>query len=239
MPAPEPELPEPDGPIVESFLVRLRGRLSSERRMVLATDRSQRALADRPDVERIASMRSTPDHMLRIGARTGVTGARRRHGGWHGVRCRACFSSAASALSRPGPTAGAARMRAEIAAHTHASVAATLDRFGGASWLTEREVDDFENWPLELHKLTLLPPPPELAGHVVLVTGAASGIGRDVARDLAARGAHLVLADIDGDGLEELEPLGRRSPGTSPTPPSSTASCTPPSRASAASTPSS
>ena len=104
-----------------------------------------------------------------------------------------------------GPDSRAARMRAEIAAHTHASVAATLDRFGGASWLTTEEVDDFETWPLELHKLTLLPPPPELAGHVVLVTGAASGIGRDVARDLAARGAHLVLADIDGEGLEELD----------------------------------
>jgi NAD(P)-dependent dehydrogenase (short-subunit alcohol dehydrogenase family) len=84
-------------------------------------------------------------------------------------------------------------------------VAATLDRFGAASWLTGKEVEDFETWPLELHKLTLLPPPAELAGHVVLVTGAASGIGRDVARDLAARGAHLVLADIDGDGLEELD----------------------------------
>ncbi len=62
---------------------------------------------------------------------------------------------------------------------------------------------DFEHWPLELYKLTLAPPPPELAGHIAIVTGAASGIGREVAHDLAARGAHLVLADIDGDGLEE------------------------------------
>ena len=93
--------------------------------------------------------------------------------------------------------------RLEIAAHTHASVAATLDRFGGSSWLDDAEVHDFEYWPLELYKLTLAPPPPELAGHVALVTGAASGIGRDIALDLAARGAHLVLADIDADGLAE------------------------------------
>jgi rhamnose utilization protein RhaD (predicted bifunctional aldolase and dehydrogenase)/NAD(P)-dependent dehydrogenase (short-subunit alcohol dehydrogenase family) len=204
MPAPEVELPEPDGAIVESFLVRLRGRLSSERRMVLATDRSQRALADRQDAGRIASMRSTPDHMLRIGGRTGVTAL-------DGDTADGTVLDATVFLVRrfggiaAGPDSRAARMRAEIAAHTHTSVAATLDRFGAASWLTDKEVEDFETWPLELHKLTLLPPPPELAGHVVLVTGAASGIGRDVARDLAARGAHLVLADIDGDGLEELD----------------------------------
>ncbi len=34
------------------------------------------------------------------------------------------------------------------------------------------------------------------------MTGAASGIGREVALDLARRGAQLVVADLDGDGLE-------------------------------------
>jgi NAD(P)-dependent dehydrogenase (short-subunit alcohol dehydrogenase family) len=94
-------------------------------------------------------------------------------------------------------------MRLELASHTHSSVAATLDRFGDASWLDDEEVRDFLKWPLELYKLTLLPPAAELEGHVVIVTGAASGIGKDVARDLAGRGAHLVLADIDREGLEE------------------------------------
>ena len=58
-------------------------------------------------------------------------------------------------------------------------------------------------WPLELHKLTLAPPPPELAGRVAIVTGAASGIGRTVARALSSRGAAVVAADRDGDGLQE------------------------------------
>jgi rhamnose utilization protein RhaD (predicted bifunctional aldolase and dehydrogenase)/NAD(P)-dependent dehydrogenase (short-subunit alcohol dehydrogenase family) len=183
---------------LERFLVRLRGRLSSEQRVVLATDGSQRELADRSDVEQVASMRSTPDHMLRIGARTAVVDldGELPDARVFLVRDFGCVAA--------GPDSRSARMRAEIGAHTHASVAATLDRFGGASWLTDAEVEDFETWPLELHKLTLLPPPLELAGHVVLVTGAASGIGRDVARDLASRGAHLVLADISGD-LEQLE----------------------------------
>jgi NAD(P)-dependent dehydrogenase (short-subunit alcohol dehydrogenase family) len=37
---------------------------------------------------------------------------------------------------------------------------------------------------------------------VYLVTGAASGIGRDIARHLAALGASLGLADLNGEGLE-------------------------------------
>jgi NAD(P)-dependent dehydrogenase (short-subunit alcohol dehydrogenase family) len=100
-----------------------------------------------------------------------------------------------------GPNRHAARTRLEIATHSHQTVASTLDRFGEASWLTDRDVFDFEYWPLELYKLTLAPPPPELSGHVAIVTGAASGLGREIALDLAARGAELVLADIDEEGL--------------------------------------
>jgi NAD(P)-dependent dehydrogenase (short-subunit alcohol dehydrogenase family) len=44
----------------------------------------------------------------------------------------------------------------------------------------------------------------ELSGRVVIVTGAASGIGAATARLLHREGAHAVLADVDGDGLSSL-----------------------------------
>jgi 3-oxoacyl-[acyl-carrier protein] reductase len=43
----------------------------------------------------------------------------------------------------------------------------------------------------------------DIDGKVALVTGAASGIGRACARALAAAGARVVVADVDGDGGAE------------------------------------
>jgi NAD(P)-dependent dehydrogenase (short-subunit alcohol dehydrogenase family) len=43
-----------------------------------------------------------------------------------------------------------------------------------------------------------------LDGRVVLITGAARGIGAASARRLSAAGARLVLADVDGDGAAKL-----------------------------------
>ena len=37
----------------------------------------------------------------------------------------------------------------------------------------------------------------DLNGKVALITGASNGIGEGVARHLAGRGVHVVLADID------------------------------------------
>jgi NAD(P)-dependent dehydrogenase (short-subunit alcohol dehydrogenase family) len=168
--------------------VALRGQLSKERRQVLAVDGAQLAIADRNDLDEIISMRSTPDHMLRIGARTNSDGP--------------VFLVPGIGCVAAGPDRPTAKLRLELAAHSHASIAATRDRFGGASWLTEQEVDEFVNWPLELYKLTLAPPAPELQGYIAIVTGSASGIGREIADDLATRGAHVIRADLHDADVE-------------------------------------
>src|SRR5947209_6702547 len=47
----------------------------------------------------------------------------------------------------------------------------------------------------------------ELRNQVAVITGAASGIGRALAQELAARGSKLALADVNVKGLEETRKL--------------------------------
>jgi rhamnulose-1-phosphate aldolase/alcohol dehydrogenase len=75
---------------------------------------------------------------------------------------------------------------------------------GGYVSLTEEESYAVEYWPMELYKLTLAPPPKELAGEVAFVTGGAGGIGGAVARSLAAQGACVVACDLDEEGAREV-----------------------------------
>lgn len=49
--------------------------------------------------------------------------------------------------------------------------------------------------------------PPHLVGDVAIVTGAASGIGRELTKQWVALGARVAMLDIDGEGLQELAEL--------------------------------
>lgn len=63
--------------------------------------------------------------------------------------------------------------------------------------LPQQEAFDIEYWLLEEAKLRRMPPERDLAGHVGVVIGAGSGIGRAAAPRLAAEGAQVVCVDLD------------------------------------------
>jgi len=102
-----------------------------------------------------------------------------------------------------GPDAGRARLARDLY-HRAIPVQDAADAIGGFRSLTESEAFAIEYWPLERYKLAQAPPRGELTGRVALITGGASGIGRATARMLAARGAHVVVADRNVDGAEEV-----------------------------------
>src|SRR5260370_23163498 len=63
--------------------------------------------------------------------------------------------------------------------------------------LPQQEAFDIEYWQLEEAKLRRMPPEKELARQVVVVIGAGSGIGKEVALRLVKEGAHIVCVDVN------------------------------------------
>ena len=65
--------------------------------------------------------------------------------------------------------------------------------------LPAQEAFDIEYWRLEEAKLQRMPPEAEFSRKIALVVGGGNGIGREVALLLARKGAHVVVADLDGN----------------------------------------
>ena len=222
-------VPDLDPAATEALLLTLRGLLSRDGRRVLHLDRGQREFADRPDIDLVATTaRATPDHVLRIGARSLVVHdpstvaasvaefeeyyrayfARHRHRLPSGLGMlsplpRVVLVPGLGAIAA-GADARAARVNAEIAARSHLVTTRILDAFGEVTWLDEADVFDFDYWPLELFKLQSAPPPRELSGHVAIIAGADSPLGGVVASRLAQDGTHLVLSGRDTDAMRLL-----------------------------------
>jgi rhamnulose-1-phosphate aldolase/alcohol dehydrogenase len=77
--------------------------------------------------------------------------------------------------------------------------AETLDEYIA---LPKQEAFDIEYWQLEEAKLRRMPPEKELARKIVVVVGAGSGIGKELALRLIRDGAHLVSADLQEDAAK-------------------------------------
>lgn len=95
-----------------------------------------------------------------------------------------------------GRTPALSRAATEIYRHT-IDVIRDADALGGYRSATTEELFDLEYWDLEQAKLRRSGPPREQVGRVVLITGAAGGIGRACAARFLAEGAAVVGLDLD------------------------------------------
>jgi rhamnose utilization protein RhaD (predicted bifunctional aldolase and dehydrogenase)/NAD(P)-dependent dehydrogenase (short-subunit alcohol dehydrogenase family) len=95
-----------------------------------------------------------------------------------------------------GRTAKDAAIAAEIYEHT-IEIILRAEKLGGWQALSARDLFDVEYWELEQAKLTKKGAPPVFAGEIVLVTGAASGIGKACVESFLKRGAAVVGLDLN------------------------------------------
>jgi rhamnulose-1-phosphate aldolase/alcohol dehydrogenase len=101
-----------------------------------------------------------------------------------------------------GESAKAARIAADLA-EANVRVKLRAETLGRYEPIAEGDLFDMEYWSLEQAKLGSRERP-VLGGEVALVTGGAGAIGEGVAASLLDAGAHVVLADRDGERLEAV-----------------------------------
>jgi len=107
-----------------------------------------------------------------------------------------------------GKTEGEACIAADIYEHT-IGIIARAEGIGHYRPLDPMTLFEMEYWSLEQAKLGKKQEK-SFAGQVLVITGAASGIGAATALAFAAHGANLVLIDRRADALEEIAGQARR-----------------------------
>ncbi len=197
---------------------RLRAEISraAGRPMVLSAERDEQAMgfARHPELARIATQGpATPDHVIRT-KRLPLIG---RDVSRYVEDYIAYFEIHAPQAAEPktmldpaprvvldpefglacaGRTPKEAAIVRDIYRHTM-EIILRAEALGGYRALSAKDIFDMEYWSLEQAKLARQGEPPEFAGEVVLVTGAASGIGRATVEVLRARGAAVIALDVD------------------------------------------
>jgi rhamnose utilization protein RhaD (predicted bifunctional aldolase and dehydrogenase)/NAD(P)-dependent dehydrogenase (short-subunit alcohol dehydrogenase family) len=99
-----------------------------------------------------------------------------------------------------GKTFDAASVNADIAAST-ASAILDAESLGCFESITDREAFEIEYWDMEQAKMNKVRND-VFAGKVVIVSGAASGIGLATAKAFRSRGAELVILDLSREALD-------------------------------------
>ena len=85
---------------------------------------------------------------------------------------------------------------ADIYRHT-IDIILRAEELGGYQALPAKDIFDVEYWSLEQAKLKKAGAPPSLSGEVVLITGAASGIGKASVEAFLKKGAAVIALDIN------------------------------------------
>ncbi len=88
------------------------------------------------------------------------------------------------------------------------------ESIGGYRALPRQEAFDIEYWRLEEAKLQRMPKPKPLAGHVSVIVGAGSGIGRVTASSFTADDACVACVDLDAKSAESAAKELEKSIGT-------------------------
>jgi len=202
-----------------------RGEIASLRRaitdqagfpMVLKVNDSEKFLgfARHPQIERLSQKGpATPDHVIRtkplpmLGR--DVTGYAKKYREYferqapHAKDKKTMLDAAPRMVLDPqlgfaaaGRTARDAAIVEDLYDHT-IDVILRAEALGGWCALGERDLFDIEYWDLEQAKLRKAGAPPVFTGEVVLVTGAASGIGKACVESFLQRGAAVIALDVN------------------------------------------
>jgi rhamnose utilization protein RhaD (predicted bifunctional aldolase and dehydrogenase)/NAD(P)-dependent dehydrogenase (short-subunit alcohol dehydrogenase family) len=219
--------------LAELVLPIIRGALGGNERVVLHFDDSDELVLalDGEEIPELARRgMATPEHLLRAGRlplllsrsdpssiRAALATARTEYEAYHRRYARsgeAPLDDWAKVILIPGlgmVTASADKRGAVTANVCYRAVlesienAEAIDRF---EFISDADVFEFEHWPLERRKIeeqiardraTKL-----LARHIVVIIGGGSGIGQSAAERFAEEGAHVVVADLDGDECKRV-----------------------------------